>query len=167
VSSEESGTPEAPGEVFYDVPGPASHAAGLQGGTNSRYGVEARTAASSLVGKSIRKWKVYLRRAQSPSGSVRARIRQASNDAVVATFNETVNSTSLPTAWTAIEFNLPAPYVIQTGDRLLIEYDGPPSVDISRTNIDAIDGSVTRRTYFNGTSYTGGSAQDIAGTMSS
>jgi hypothetical protein len=101
MSSEESGTPEAPGEVFYDVPGPAGNAAALDADGSTRYGIEVRTAASSLVGKSLRKWTVYLRRAQAPSGTVRARIRRASDDSVVATFNETINSASLPTGFTA------------------------------------------------------------------
>jgi hypothetical protein len=120
-----------------------------------------------LVGKSLRKWKVYLRRAQAPSGQVHARIRRASDDAVVATFNETINSASLPTAFTAVEFNLSAAYVIQPGDKILIEYDGAPNIDVSRTNADVIDGNLTRRTRYGATGYVGGNGQDIAGTMSS
>jgi hypothetical protein len=166
VSSEESGTPEAPGEVFYDVPGPAGNSAALSGGGSTRYGVEVRIASSLLVGKSLRKWKVYLRRALSPSGPVQATIRRASDDAIVATFSESHNSAGLPTTFTAYEFNLSTPHVIQTGDKILVEYSGPGRVDISRTNADAFDGNATRRTHFNG-AYVGGNGQDIAGAMSS
>ena len=166
MSSEASGTPAAAGEVFYNIPGPLAGAAALNAGGNVRYGVEARIATSSLVGKSLKKWKVYLRRSLAPSGTVQATVRRASDDAVVANFIESLDSASLPTAFAAYEFNLATPYVIQTGDRILVEYSGPAGIDISQSGADMVDGDATRRTRYAGTGYVGGNAQDIAGTMS-
>jgi hypothetical protein len=166
MSSEASGTPEPPGEIFYDVPGPSTNNAALFAGSSIRYGVQANTSASLLVGKSLRKWKVYLRRVQAPSGTIQATIRRASDDSIVAAFNETLDAASLPTAYAAYEFNLAAPYVIQPGDRILIEYSGPSRVEVSRSNVDMFDGSLTRRIHYTGSSYVTGSTHDVAGTMS-
>jgi len=140
---------------------------GLYTGSSLRYGEEAATSSSAIVGKSLKKWTVYLRRAGSPSGPVTAVVRRASDDAVVATFNETLNAASLPTSFAPFDFTLTTPYVIQTGDRLLVQYSGASRVDISVWTVDQFDGGATRRTRYTGTSYATSSTNDIPGQMSS
>jgi hypothetical protein len=152
--------------VFYDAPSPGNTAGPLYAGASTRYGEEARTSSSVLVGESLRTWKVRLRRAGSPSGTVRAVVRNSS-DTVVATFSETFSASSLTTSYAERTFTLATPRTIQTGDRILIEYSGPARVDVDVHSTDHVDGSNTRRVRYDGTSYIGGNTADIVGTMSS
>jgi hypothetical protein len=153
-------------ETFYNVPHPGNSSASLLSGVNTRYGEEARLSSSVIVDKPLKKLTVYLRKAGSPSGTVRAVVRRSSDDAVVAAFSEMINSAALLTTFAEIVFTLPVSYVIQPGDKILIEYDGPGRVDIQIWNEDKIDGNVTRRTRYDGSGYVGGNTQDIVGTMS-
>jgi hypothetical protein len=155
-----------PGEVFYNVSSPGNAVAGIYTGASTRYGEEARTSSSVLVGKSLKSWTVRLRRAGSPSGTVRAVVRSLS-DTIVATFNETIAASSLPTSFAAQTFTLTNAYTIAAGDRILVEYSGPARVDIDVWTTDQIDGSNTRRIRYDGTSYIGGNTADVVGTMSS
>jgi hypothetical protein len=167
LSSEASATTTAAGTgtVFYNVPTGGSTAA-LAGGSNTRYGEEVNTSSSVLIGKSLRSWMVRLRRSGSPSGNVTARVRRFSDDAVVASFSQTINATALTTSFTNYIFTLTTPYTIQNRDRILVEYNGPAYIHIELTGADAFDGPRTRRIRYDGTSYGSGS-QDITGTMSS
>jgi len=166
ASSEVAGTTDGAAQTaFYDVPYPGDTVAGLYTGASIRYGEEARISTSALVGKSLKKLTVYLRKAGSPSGSVTAVVRRASDDAVVATFNETPNAASLPTSFAPFDFTLTSAYVIQAGDKILVEYSGPARVDISTWAVDKFDGSATRRTRYAGTAYAYGNSSDVVGKM--
>jgi hypothetical protein len=168
ASSEVSGTTEATGGVtFYDVAYPGNAVGGIYSGASVRYGEEARIASSAIVGQSLRRLTVYLRKAGTPSGQVTAVVRRASDDAVVATFNESLNSQNLPTSYAPFDFTLSSPYIIQTGDRILVEYGGPSRVDISVWTTDHFDGDATRRTRYTGTAYNVSNTNDIVGQMSS
>jgi hypothetical protein len=169
LSDEASATTSGPGaiETFYDVPYPGDSSAALRSGLNTRYGEEARPSSPSvIVNKSLKKLTVYLRKSGTPSGPVRAVVRRSSGDAIAATFNETVDSATLPTTFTQQVFTLTDPYIIQAGDKILIEYSGPATVYLHYWNVDKIDGTVTRRTRYDGTGYFSGIG-DIVGTMSS
>ena len=102
-----------------------------------------------------------------PSGLISAKIRRQSDDAIVATFNETINSTTLGTAFAEYTFTLPNPYTIQSKDRIMIEYGGPAPVNIEIWTADKFDGGNTRRIRYDGTGYVGGNSEDVSGTMSS
>ena len=165
--SDEASATTSGGLVFYNVAIPGNSAGIIgAGGTALRYGEEANTASSILVGKALKNWKVRLRKVGAPSGPVVARIRRRSDDAVVATFNQTIDSTTLPTAYAEFTFTLTNPYTIQTGDRILIEYSGPQSVRLESWNVNVIDGINTRRTRYDGTTYVRSDTEDITGTMS-
>jgi hypothetical protein len=154
-------------EVFYDVPGPGDANGPIYTGSSIRYGEEARTSSSVLVGKSLKTWKVRLRRSSSASGTVRAVVRRASDDSVVATFSETFDASSLATSYADRTFTLATAHTIQTGDRILVEYSGPARIEMEVHSTDKIDGSNTRRVRYDGTSYIGGSTVDVVGSMSS
>jgi hypothetical protein len=154
------------GGIFYDVASPGNAAGPLYAGASTRYGEEARISSSVLVGKSLKTLKVRLRRGGSPSGTVRAVVRNSS-DTVVATFSETISASSLTTSYAERTFTLATARTIQTGDRILIEYSGPARVDLEVHTSDQVDGSNTRRVRYDGTSYIGGNTADIVGTMSS
>jgi hypothetical protein len=153
------------GTIFYDVPSPGDAAGPIYAGSNTRYGEEARTS-SVLIGRSLKTWKVRLRRSASASGTVSATVRNSAGT-VVATFNETFNASSLSTSYAERTFTLTTPRTIQAGDRILVEYSGPARVDIEAHSTDKFDGSNTRRVRYDGTSYIGASTVDVVGTMSS
>jgi len=146
--------------VFYDVSGPGNVAAGIYAGGNVRYGAEARISSSVIVGKALKSWTVYLRRVGSPSGPVHSTVRRTSDDAIVATFSETLDSATLPATFTPFTFTLPTAYMIQTGDRILIEYAGPNRIDISIWNVDKIDGYKTGRVRCSGSTHVGFNTED-------
>ena len=153
-------------QVFYEVAIPGNKAAVINTGVTTRYGEEALNASSILVGKSLKSWKVRLRKSGTPSGLISAKIRRQSDDAIVATFNETINSTTLGTAFAEYTFTLPNPYTIQSKDRIMVEYGGPAAVNIEIWNVDKFDGGNTRRIRYDGTSYIGSNTEEVTGTMS-
>jgi hypothetical protein len=122
-----------------------------------------------LIGRSIKRWTVYLRRRLGPTGPVSAVIRRKSDDAVVARFSETIDAAGLPTSFSAIVFTLSSPYVIRANDRMLVEYSGPERVDVEASNGDRFDGSLTRRVKYGAGGYSGSfqNTKDTLGVMSS
>ena len=125
LSIENSGTTASVNPIFYNVAIPGNGYGALNSGGSVRYGEEANTASSLLIGKSLKTWKVRLRKRGTPSGNVTAKVRRRSDDAIVATFNETINSTTLDTSFAEYTFTLTTPYTIAVGDRIMIEYAGP------------------------------------------
>ena len=130
---------------------------------STRYGEEALNASSALIGKSLKSWKIRLRKSGIPSGPVTAKIRRNPGDSVVATFNETIDSTSVGTAFSEYTFTLPTPHTIQNGDRIMIEYYGPAAINIEIWNVDKFDGGNTRRIRYDGTAYAGNSTRGSHG----
>jgi hypothetical protein len=167
-SSESSATTTGGGggTVFYNVVYPGNAYSALGSGLNIRAGEQAATISSLLVGKSLRSWKVRLRRRGTPSGAITARVRRNSDDQIVASFNETINSTTLPTSFAEYTFTLTTPYTLALGDKIMIEYGGPSAVDLERMSVDAFDASNTRLVRFT-TLYAYSGSQDITGSMSS
>ena len=165
LSNEASAATYAAG-IFYSVAIASNAAASLYSGVSVRYGEEAANASSVIVGKSLKAWKVRLRKSATPSGNITAKIRRKSDDSVVATFDQTIDSTTLPPVFAEYIFTLTNPYTIQSGDRIMIEYGGPASIQLEVWNVDKIDGSSTRRVRHNGTGYFYSATIDIAGTMS-
>ena len=152
--------------VFYNVTIPGDGYATLNSGGSVRYGEEANTATSLLIGKSLKTWKVRLRKRGTPSGNVTANVRRRSDDAIVATFNETINSTTLGTSFAEYTFTLTTPYTIAAGDRIMIEYAGPAGVDMEVWLTDQFNGANTRRVRYT-TTYAFSDTADVTGSMSS
>ena len=165
LSVERSGTTATVNPIFYNVAIPGNGFAGLQAGSSVRYGEEANTVSSLLVGKSLKSWKVRLRKRGSPSGNVTAKVRRRSDDAIMATFNETINSTTLDTSFAEYTFTLSTPYTIQVGDRIMIEYGGPQAVEIEVWTSDQFDGANTRRVRYSGV-YSFSNTADVTGSLS-
>ena len=84
-----------------------------------------------------------------------AKIRRKSDDSVLASFSQTIDSTSLGTAFAEYTFTLATAYTIQSGDKIMIEYGGPAAVNIEIWNLDRIDGANTRLVRYYGVSYLG------------
>lgn len=120
--------------------------------------------SSSLIGKQITNWTVGLFKSGTPSGNVTATIYDGTN-AVVATFNEIIKSTILPTSSKAYRFNLSTPRTISANDRLVILYGGAATINISIYNTDQFDGADTLRTRWNGTIWVNGTTEEITVTL--
>ena len=155
------------GTIFYNVSIPGNKASAMNTGASVRLGEEAFNSSSVLVGKRLRSWKVRLKKAGTPSGSVTAKVRRNPGDSVVTTFNETIDSTSLGTTYAEYTFTLSNPYTIQTGDRIMIEYSGPAAVQLEIWTADMFDGGNTRRIRNDGSTYINSVNEEVAGTMSS
>ena len=166
LSVENSGTTTSVNPIFYNVAIPGNGYGALNSGGSVRYGEEANTASSLLIGKSLKTWKVRLRKRGTPSGNVTAKVRRRSDDAIVATFNETINSTTLDTSFAEYTFTLTTPYTIAVGDRIMIEYAGPVGVDMEVWITDQFDGANTRRVRYT-TTYSFSNTTDVTGSMSS
>jgi hypothetical protein len=151
--------------IFYNVAIPGNSFLALNTGGNVRLGEEAGTASSILVGKSLKSWKVRLRKTGSPSGNITAKVRRISDDLVVATFTEVISAATLSASFAEYTFTLTTPYIIANGDKIMIEYNGPAAVDMELWNVDKFDGSNTRRVRYT-TSYSSNITQDVAGSMS-
>ena len=157
------------GGIFYDVPIPGDKpgGAGLGSGTSLRFGEEALNSSSAIVGKRLRSWKVRLKKTGTPSGLIIARVRKNPGDSIAATFNESIDSTTLGTSFAEYTFTLTNPYTIKIGDRIMIEYGGPAAIQIDIWKVDKFDGNNTRRIRYDGSIYSGFSTEEICGTMSS
>jgi len=166
LSTEVSGTTTQTSPVFYNVAIPGDGFAGLQAGSSVRYGEEVNTSSSLLVGKSLKTWKVRLRKRNTPSGNITARVRRRSDDAVVATFAQTINSATLSTSFAEVTFTMSTPYVLQVGDRVMVEYGGPSGIELEVWNSDKFDGANTRRVRYT-TIYSVSNTAEVTGSMSS
>jgi hypothetical protein len=166
LSTESSGTTASGAVIFYNVTIPGNSSGELRTGGNIRAGEEANTVSSLIIGKSLKSWKVRLRKRGSPSGNVTAKVRRRSGDAIIATFNETFNSATFSTSFTEFTFTLSTPHTIAHGDKIMVEYNGAPAIDIEAWAVDKFDGSNTRRIKYD-TAYIGFNSQDVTGTMSS
>ena len=119
----------------------------LRAGSTTRYGEEPANSTSIIVGKFIKSLKVRLRKAGNPKGPVNARIRRKTDDAIVATFIETVQSNNLGISFADYTFTLTAAYNITSGDRILIEFPGQNAqhgIDIEIWGTEKFDGANTR-----------------------
>jgi hypothetical protein len=158
--------------VFYDVESPGDHYTTLQGTGDIRAGVEA-LPGSALIGKTLKRWTVYLRRVAAPTGDVVARIRNKSDDSVIITESQAIAASSLTASpsYLAYEFVFDTPRTIQANDRILIEYDGPNGVRMDAWNVQKFDGTKTRRTKYSSSTglYSGSfmNEKDTSGIMSS
>jgi hypothetical protein len=157
--------------VFYDVASPGDFSITLQSGKDTRGGVEALTG-SSLIGKELKSWTVYLKKVALPNGFVRAVVRKKVNDEIVriSTTPEIAAST-LTTSYQPYTFTFD-PYTIQTNDRILLEYDGPNGVRMDAWQVEKIGGTKTRIVKYKSSTglYSGGTTmdtKDMSGIMSS
>ena len=66
LSIENSGTTASVNPIFYSVAIPGNGYGAMNSGGSVRYGEEANTASSLLIGKSLKTWKVRLRKRGTP-----------------------------------------------------------------------------------------------------
>ena len=169
LSLEQPGTTLTASAIFYNVTSPGNSFKNLRAGSTTRYGEEPANSTSIIVGKFIKSLKVRLRKAGNPKGPINARIRRKTDDAIVATFIETVQSNNLGISFADYTFTLTAAYNITSGDRILIEFSGQNAqhgIDIEIWGTEKFDGANTRSVSYQN-NYTSTSTEDMVGSMSS
>ena len=148
--------PPPPGEftTIYSQPGTNSYIV-LNSGGFHRAG-EVTRAASTLIGNSVKRVSVILKRAGNPTGTVYVRFRRGTGDTVATTFGQ-IDATTLTTTDQTFTLESPTSQTFATNDRILVEYDAPtgqPSTDqvhVKRhayaTSDASFDGVNTRQTH--------------------
>jgi hypothetical protein len=149
--------------LIYDVPMGADSSATLAAGGITRYGIELNGVGGLLVGKPISIFRASLKKGGTPTGNITATVRRASDDAVVASFQEALLASSLTTSFALYTFTLASPYTLANGDKILIEYGGASGISIEVFTTDQFNGSVTRRVRFTSPNYATGNTNDITG----
>ena len=166
--------PPPPGEftTIYSQPGTNSYIV-LNSGGFHRAG-EVTRAASTLIGNSVKRVSVILKRAGNPTGTVFVRFRRGTNDTVATTFGQ-IDATTLTTTDQTFTVESTTSQTFATNDRILVEYDAPagqPSTDqvhVKRhayaTSADSFDGVNTRQTHklASSTGYNSYDNADLAG----
>jgi galactose oxidase-like protein len=136
---------------------------------------EITTSASTLIGNSVKRVSVILKRAGNPTGTVYVRFRRGAGDSVATTFG-TIDAATLTTTDQTFTLESPTSQTFAANDKILVEWDSTqPSTDqvhVKRhayaTSDASFDGINTRQTHKLATStgYSTYNNADIAGVWS-
>jgi len=130
------------------------------------------TSASTLIGNSVKRVSVILKRAGNPTGEIRVVFRRGTGDSVATTFG-TIDAATLTTTDQTFTLESPTSQTFAANDKILVEWDGTGTntdqVHVKRhaySSSDAsFDGINTRQTHKLATStgYNTYNNADIAG----
>ena len=81
------------------------------------------TSASTLIGNSIKKLTVILKKAGSPTGTITVLVRKGTGDSVGITFG-TIQATSLTTTDQTFTLEAPTSHTFAANDKVLVEWAG-------------------------------------------
>jgi hypothetical protein len=159
--------------TIYSQPGNISYIT-LGTGANHRAG-EIMTSASTLIGNSIKKLTVILKKAGNPTGTITVRVRKGTADSVAITFG-TIQATSLTTTDQTFTLEAPTSHTFAANDKVLVEWAGTGTstdqVLVKRHNYTdpaaSFDGINTKQSHKLATStgYSSYSNADMAGQWS-
>jgi hypothetical protein len=129
------------------------------------------TSASTLIGNSVKRVSVILRRAGNPTGTINVVLRRGAGDSVATTFG-TVDAATLTTTDQTFTLESPTSQTFAANDKILVEWNSTQSstdqVQVKRhayaTSDASFDGINTRQTHKLATSgYNTYNNADIAG----
>ncbi len=133
---------------------------------------EIMTSASTLIGNSVKRVSVILRRAGNPTGTINVVLRRGAGDSVATTFG-TVDAATLTTTDQTFTLESPTSQTFAANDKILVEWNSTQSstdqVQVKRhayaTSDASFDGINTRQTHKLATStgYNTYNNADIAG----
>jgi surface antigen len=133
---------------------------------------EITTSASTLIGNSVKRVSVILKRAGNPTGEIRVVFRRGTGDSVATTFG-TIQANTLTTTDQTFTLESPTSQTFAANDKILVEWDGTGTntdqVHVKRhayaTSDASFDGINTRQTHKLATStgYSTYNNADIAG----
>jgi hypothetical protein len=81
------------------------------------------TSASTLIGNSIKKLTVILKKAGNPTGTITVLVRKGTGDSVGITFG-TIDAAALTTADQTFTLEAPTSHTFAANDKVLVEWDG-------------------------------------------
>jgi hypothetical protein len=146
----------------------------LNTGGSHRAG-EIMTSASVLIGNSIKKLTVKLKKAGNPTGTITVRVRKGTGDSPAITFG-TIDAATLTTADQTFTLESPTSHTFAANDKVLVEWDGTGTstdqVLVKRHNYTdpaaSFDGINTKQAHKAATStgYSSFNNADIAGEWS-
>jgi hypothetical protein len=84
---------------------------------------EIMTSASVLIGNSIKKLTVKLKKAGNPTGTITVLVRKGTGDSVSITFG-TIDAATLTTADQTFTLEAPTSHTFAANDKVLVEWDG-------------------------------------------
>jgi hypothetical protein len=127
---------------------------------------ESLTPSSSLIGSTIKRVAVVLKKSGNPTGVIYVRVRNSSN-AIVKEFG-TIDAAALTTADQRFEVTAASSYILQANDKVLVEWAGTGNsadvVNVKRSGADSFNGSSTLFVSRNANgSYTNSTTRDLAG----
>jgi hypothetical protein len=138
---------------------------------------EITTSASILIGNSVKRVSVILKKAGNPTGDIFVRFRRGTGDSIATTFGQ-IAATTLTTTDQTFTLESTTSQTFTANDKILVEYDAPagqPSTDqvhVKRhayaTSDASFDGVNTRQSHKSSTStgYSSYNNADIAGVWS-
>ena len=148
----------------------------LNTGRSHRAG-EIMSSASVLIGNSIKKLTVILKKAGSPTGQITVRVRKGTADSDGITFGDPIDATTLTTTDQTFTLEAPTSQTFAANDKVLVEWAGTSGtsryhVFVKRQNYTdpaaSFDGINTKQTHKVATSsgYASYNNADIAGQWS-
>src|SRR5215216_481130 len=159
--------------TIYSQPGSNSYMILNTGGSN-RAG-ELMTSASTLIGNSVKKVSVILKKAGNATGTITVLVRKGTGDSVAITFG-TISAANLTTTDQTFTLEAPTSHTFAANDKVLVEWDGTGTstdqVLVKRSNYTdpatSFDGINTKQTHKVATStgYSTYNNADIAGQWS-
>ena len=133
------------------------------------------TSASTLIGNSVKKLTVILKKAGNPTGDITVLVRKGTGDSVSITFG-TIDAATLTTTDQTFTLEAPTSHTFAANDKVLVEWDGTGTttdqVLVKRSNYTdataSFDGINTKQTHktATGITYAYYSTADIAGQWS-
>ncbi|MFL6473906.1 MAG: galactose oxidase-like domain-containing protein [Nitrososphaera sp.] len=155
---------------IYSATGANNYGALNTGGLKraGEYMHKSTTFNSALIGQSVKRVNVILRRAGNPTGTISVVVRRFSDDSIVHTFG-TIDASTLTTNDKTFTLESTSSYSIAANDRVLVEWGGTSSskdqVRVKKTGNDAsggLDGQNTKWVQYQ-TSYVLQGNYDLAG----
>jgi hypothetical protein len=154
-------------ESIYAVTGTNSYLQ-LFTGSLKRVG-EWLTTSSILIGESIKKVDVVIKKTGSPTGTINVILRRGSDDAIAITFGA-IDASTLTDSDQTFSLTAPSSHTFADNDKVLIEWDGTGSGTdkvlvkrrFSSDPATGFDGSNTRQIHYTA-SYSSHLGSDLAG----
>jgi hypothetical protein len=125
--SADTNPPPATYTSIYSVSGAGGALANLYTGSLKRVGEwmhRNTTYNSSLIGQSVKRVNVIMRRAGNATGTISVVVRRISDDSIVHTFGTRDAATLSTTADQTFTFESNSPYTLAANDKVLVEWGG-------------------------------------------
>ena len=88
------------------------------------------TGTSVLIGNSVKRVSVKLKKAGNPTGPIYVRFRKGTGDTVATTFGTSIDAATLTTTYQTFTLESPTSQTFAANDKILVEWDSTgPSTD--------------------------------------